>query len=59
MHMLFAAAAQPCLPPPALQGAEVVRLYYTLLGPEAFARGLSSFFDTYHMQVMRHMMCAD
>lgn len=34
-----------------LQGAEVVRMYYTLLGVEGFARGLRSFFDTHDLQV--------
>lgn len=38
----------------ALQGAEIVRMYYTLLGPQGFARGLSTFFDAHYMQV-RHI----
>ncbi|WIA10133.1 hypothetical protein OEZ85_010340 [Tetradesmus obliquus] len=32
------------------KGAEVVRMYYTLLGVEGFARGLRSFFDTHDLQ---------
>jgi hypothetical protein len=35
----------------ASQGAEVIRMYYTLLGIEAFDRRLRNFFDTHYLQV--------